>query len=420
MTLVGALLRANINNAQVPITDASLAEWLGGSEVLAGVSVNEPRAYGLTAYYRGVSLLSSTIANLPLKAYKTGTRERVLQRTVLDNPNSSQTPFEFWQTMSANAITWGTGYGRKYRNKADAVTEVWSIHPSNVTLKRVKPSAAVPDGKVFEVVDMDGVKRELTSWEIFHIPYLSPHGGEGLRPLQLARQVLGVNVAAEETAARFYGRGGLISGILRTKDKLTPEQRRQFKEAWNHKVAGQGNAGDIAILDNGGEFQPVSLPPGDAQLLESRKFGVTEVARLLGVPPHLLMDLEKSTSWGTGIEQQNIGLVQYTLLGWLTAIQQRVTRELLPGGWSGGSWYAEFQVEGLLRGDSAARAQLYHSGITDGWLNRNEVRAKENLEPVDGGDEFLVPSNLTLVNVDGSYVPLSAAGMTAPDTTQGA
>lgn len=408
MTLLGAMLRANLEDPRVPLSAADTG-W--GSPTFAGVSVTEDRAYGLTAYFRGVALLSSTIAGLPLKVYKVGTRERVTRKTVLDNPNPAQTPFEFRQTLAANAVTWGTGYARKYRNRADEVSEVWSIHPSNVEMHKVRPSQANPEGRVFWVTDLDGTRRELTAWDVTAIPYLSPHGGAGLRPLQLARQVLGINVAAEETAAKFYGKGTMLSGILRTDKELDETQAGRLKRRWGNLVGGQQNVGEIAVLDSGASFTPVTIPPADAELLSSRKFGVAEVARLLGIPPHLLMDVEKSTSWGTGIEQQTIGLKVYTLEGWLKLIEQRVTREWLPGGWTAGSWYAEHDTEGLLQADSVGKAALYHQAITDGWMNRNEVRARQNLEPVEGGDEFLVPSNMTLVSVNGELVPLSAGGV---------
>lgn len=411
MTL-GGLLRASLNSPSRPISSASISEFLGrGSGTLAGVVVSEQRALGLTAYYRGVTLLASTVAAMPLKVYRDGTRERVRQRTVLDNPNPAQTPFEFWQTFYANGVSWGNGYARKYYNRADVVSEVWNIHPSSCELRRVNPSPAVPDGKVFEVTDLDGRMVELTSRDVFHLPYMSPHGGAGVSPLRLARQVLGISIAAEDTSARFYGSGTMVSGIISTEQKLSTEQRKSLKDGWREKVAGASNVGDIAVLDAGARFVPLTIPPADAQLLESRRFGVTEIARLLGVPPFLLMDTEKSTSWGTGIEQQNIALRQYTLQGWLKAGEQRITRELLPGGWSSGSWFAEYDVEGLLRADSKSRAAFYHQAITDGWMNRNEIRALENLESAEGLDEFVMPSYLTMVTMDGQLVPLSSDGI---------
>lgn len=416
MTVLAALARRSVENPQVPLTSTSLVDYLSGGSASAGVSVNEKRVYGLTAYYRGIALTASTMAGLPFKVYRRGSRERVLQRTVLDNPNPRQTPFEFWQTIFANAVGWGNAYAHKVRSGDGAtVRAVWPIHPSAVSIELVEPSDRFPDGKVFRVADRDGRERVWSNREMFHLPYLSPHGVEGLRPLQLAREVLGISIAAEKTAAGFFGKGSMLSGILHTDADLSQEQADALKTRWKQKLSGPSNAGDIAVLDNGAKFSSVAIPPADAELLATRKFTVTEIARLIGCPPHLLNDVEKSTSWGTGIEQQFIGWVQVTLDGWLTLAAQRVTRELLPGGWTSGIWYAEHVLEGLLRGDSKARAAFYHQAVHDGWMNRNEVRDRENLEPEDGLDEFLIPSNLTLISVDGKLVPLSADGIEGDD-----
>lgn len=419
MSVLGALARRSLENPSVPLSSASLAEWIGGPRATSGVSVTEERTYGLPAYYRGIALTASTLAGLPLKVYRQGTRERVAQRTVLDSPNPRQTPFEFWFTEYANALGWGNAFGRKIRDGADVVREVWPIHPARVRVEDVEPSEADPAGKLFLVLDKAGHEQRLTSWDVFHLPYLSPTGVAGVRPLELFRQSLGTAIAADESAGRFYGQGSMIGGILSTDAELSDTQASALKARWKDKMSGLSNAHDIAVLDKGAKFLPVSIPPADAQLLESRRWSVTEIARMIGTPPHLIGDVEKSTSWGTGIEEQVLGWVKFTLNGWIILAAQRTTRELLPGGWSSGSWFAEHSLEGLLRGDSKARAMFYHQGITDGWLRRSEVRDKENLEPAPdeaGLDDFIVPSNMTLISVDGQMVPLSSDGTAA---TQG-
>jgi HK97 family phage portal protein len=140
---------------------------------------------------------------------------------------------------------------------------------------------------------------------------------------------------------------------------------------------------------------------------------------MVGTPPHLVGDVERSTSWGAGIEEQVLGWVKFTLNTWIVGTEQRATRELLPGGWSAGAWYMKFSLQALLRGDSKARAAFYHSMIVDGWGNRNEVRDLEDWEAVDGLDEFIVPSNMTLVNIDGNYVPLAAQNQALDTTPEG-
>lgn len=411
MTILNGLLkRANVEDPNVPL--ASIPSW--GSFVGARGQdvpvVSEDRAYGLTAYLRAVALISGTIAALPFKVYKDGTRTRQVDPKALSSPNAAQTRFEFRQTILANALTWGTGYAWKYRNRAGGIVGLASIHSSRVLLEQAYTPTPTDDGLLFHIVDpKTGRRQTYTSRDVFHLPYLSPHGGAGLSPLALANRVLGISVAAEETSGKFYANGTFLSGILTSKNELDQKQAEALKARWNEKVRGANTAGEIAVLDNDTTFTPLTVPPADAQTLESRKFGVTEIARLFGVPPHLLMDVEKSTSWGTGIEQQTLGFVQYTLQPWLTLIEQRVTREILPPG-----QFGEHSLEGLLRGDSAARSAIYHSAIIDGWMTRNEVRRLENLEPGDSLDDFLVPSNLTLISVDGQLQPLGGTNAPAP------
>lgn len=421
MSVIGRLARAvrsSLEDPLVPLSSPRILSLFGGPKSAAGVHVTEGRAIGISAYYRALTLMAGTNAALPLKVYRRGTRERVLQRTVLDSPNPAQTPFEFWQVMYANALSWGTGYAQKRRNGAGIVNQVWPIHPAAVRPELIDPTPDNPAGKLFHVTTKKGVTKTFTPWEIFEAPYLSLHGGCGLAPLRYARDVLGIAIAADTSASTFYANGSQLSGILQTKEPLDTEAAGALKDRWRQLYSGAERAGEIAVLDNGADFKPIAIPPDDAQLLETRRFSVEEIGRLFGIPPHMLGATEKQTSWGTGVEQQTIGFVQFTLIPWLKLFEQRITRELLPGGWDSGIWFAEYSLDGLLRGDSASRAAFYHAGITDGWMNRNEARAYETLEPIEGLDEYLVPSNLTLVSVNGELIPLGGKGAgTDPSAT---
>lgn len=396
MGLVGGLLRRSLENPEVPLTSDSLAEWVGGGQTTAGVHVGEGRAYGLTAYLRAITLIAGTNAALPLKVYANGTRQRVTA-SVLDNPNPAQTPFEFWQTLYAHALGWGTGYARKVRNGADVVVEAWPIHPSKVRPELVDRTEMNPAGKLFIVTDRRGRESRWTPWEVMQLPYLSIDGLAGLSALQAARTALGIAVAAEDTAARFYKNGARISGVLQSKKALTKDQANRLKSQWRAKNAGVDNVGEVAVLDNETEFKQTMINPADAQVLESRKFSVTEIARMFGIPPHMLGDVTGSTSWGTGIEAQTTGFVVFTDRPWLTMVEQRVTRELLPGGWTASSAYAEYALEGLLRGDSKTRADFYRVLINNGIISPNEARAFENLAAVDGLDIYMVPKAMDRV-----------------------
>jgi len=385
-------------------------EWMdvpGG----AGVPVTEDRVYGLTAWYRAIALIAGVNATLPFKVFAAGTHSTATQGMILDNPNPAITPFEFWQGHYAHALSYGTAYARKVRDRSDRVVELWPVHPSAVTPERVVASPTNPSGKVFKVTKKgSGEPLVLTPREMFETPYLAVNGSQGISPLRVARETLGIALAAEQSAASFYRSGSRLAGVLQSKRDLDEVKATRMKRRWRERTGGSANVGDIAVLDNETEFKPISISPIDAQLLESRRFSATEIARLFGIPPHLLGDVTSSTSWGAGIAEQTDGFVKFTLLPWLELVEQRVDRELLPGGWTQTQWFSKHILEGLLRGTPAQRAAFYHQAITDGWMSRATVREKEDLEYVEGLDEFLVPSNLTLVSVDGSIVPLSAAG----------
>ncbi len=251
------------------------------------------------------------------------------------------------------------------------------------------PTEANPGGKVFVIVDKDGIQRPYTSLEILHIPGMGYDGRVGLSRIQVAKQAIGVGMAAEEYAGRFFGSGTHMSGILTTEGELTQPSAEALKARWKEKVGGLSKAHDIAVLDGGAKFQPISIPAKDAELLASRQYTTTEIARLFGLPPHAIGDVEKSTSWGTGIEQQKIGMVQFTLQpSYLTRVEQRLTKEVLLNP----NVYAEYTIEGLLRGDAAGRASFYEAMVRIRAMNPNEVRGRENLEPYEGGDEFINPA----------------------------
>ena len=384
MTVLGRLLTRSIENPQVPVSAVHLAEWLDGSPSTSGVRVNEKTAMQHIAVFRCVELIAGTCAALPLKAYKDGTRERV-EAPALEDPHPELTRFEVWEQAYACLLLWGNAYFFKQMD-GRGVRRLWPVAPSRVEVNLLEPTADNPGGKVFV---LDGKRNQpFTTLEILHIPGLGYDGRQGLSRIQLAAQGIGVGMAAEKYAAGFFGSGSLLSGILTSDKALTQESADKLKARWKAKVGGLSKAHDIAVLDNGTTFQPVSIPAKDAQLLETRQYSTTEIARLFGLPPHAIGDVEKSTSWGTGIEQQTIGMVQFTLQPtYLSRVEQRLTKHVLPD-----NQYAKYTVEGLLRGDSASRAAFYQVMRSIKAMNANEVREREDMEPYEGGDVYENPN----------------------------
>lgn len=392
MTIFGRLVNATIESPETPISSTTIMEAFGGEAVDAGVTVNEKKSLGIAAVWCAVTLISGTIASLPLHAYKAGEAgERVklpptsAAARLLASPHPDLTPFEVWETVLAHLLLWGNAYLWKAPYEAErGIAALHPIHPSRVKVGRVK-AGPLAGKKIFS---LDGVEA-FTETEILHIPGFGYDGVCGVSPIRAARQGLGLAMAAEKFGAKLFGSGSLATGILQTEQKLTPEQADALAVRWREKRSGLNSAHSTIILDSGAKFEQLTIPPEDAQFLESRSFQISEIARLFRVPPHMLMDTDKSTSWGTGIEQQSIGFVVFTLRPWLTRIEQRMTRIIAPE-----KAYARFAIEGLLRGDAAARKEFYNGLWQLGALSTNEIRALEDMAPVDGGDVHYRPLNM--------------------------
>jgi HK97 family phage portal protein len=394
--------RAPVENPSVPLTSANIMPLLGtGSANDSGVTVSADSVLGIAAVWRAVNIIAGTSASLPLKTYRLGTRERT-QVDLLDHPHPSMTSYELWEWAYTSLLLWGNAYFWKERRMPGGRIQ-WLVP---VQAAKVKVGRALDEfgvaTKVFEI-QTDNRTIDATEEDVLHIPGFGYDGVVGLSPIRIARQSFGVTIAAEKHAAEQLGSGNRMTGILSSDQELSNEQAEQVLTRWNR----QRNAGygSTRMVSGGFKFQPVTMPNDDAQFLESRKFQVGEISRWFGVPPHMLFEIDKSTSWGTGIEQQGIGFVTYTLRPYLVRFEQRITRELLAG-----DGYAEYAVDGLLRGDSAARA-AYHTAMRNiGAENVDEIRAFENLEPLpDGlGQEYLRPLNMAVLgDTDGDELTLT-------------
>lgn len=405
MTVLSSLFgerRASAENPAQAITGDLIASMGFGAPGESGFYVSEETAYRMTAVYRSIALLSGLIAGMPLHSYRKGSggkrRERV-DSTILDEPNPDATPMEFWENVGQSLFSNGNFYGQKVRDGRSLVREVWPLNPRDVRPERRKEwrTDLNPSGKRFHVRDGAG-EKQLTSYDVLHIPGLSYDGLVGLSPIGMAKEGIGLAMAAEQFAARMFGRGALIDGVLETDKELNAEQAGRLQEQWRKKASGGGNQWRIPVLDSGAKFGRIGLPPADAQYIEIRKFGVQEIARLFGLPPHLLADVERSTSWGTGIEQQNMQMLTFTLDPWLVKIEQRVSRELLPER----GRYAKFTRAALLRADTASRFLAYQRMLQNSVANADELRELEDMDPLpDGkGQNFYYPKNLQRVGAE--------------------
>jgi len=380
-----------------PLTSAALTEFLGGLQSDAGIPVSETTALRTPAVWRAVNVIAGVSSALPMPVYKVGTKEKQ-SSTLLENPHPDLTPVELWRFAYTYRALWGNGYLQKIRDGAKQIRELWPISADRVQVDRERPYEGNPSGKVFWATDDWGTVWRLTPYEVLHIPGLGYDGLTGCSPVRMAAQGIGLAQAAEKSAARLFGTGNMLGGVLQTEQRLDPDQAERLKQRWKAKMSGVHNSHEVAVLDSGASFKPVTMPNTDAQFLESREFENAEIARIFGVPLFLLMETSKSTSWGTGLEQQAQGWVTFDLNPtWLTPTEQRVTKELLPP-----SLYAKYQMGGLLRGDSAARATFYRAMRDVGAYSANDILDLEDKPPLEGpeGDLRLQPLYMAPLGVN--------------------
>ena len=411
MSLFGLFDRRTIESPLYPLSGTQLLSLLGGNETDSGTTVTEDGSLKMGAVWRATSLISSLGGALPIGVYDTATSERTSSQ-LLDNPHPDLPPYELWKLSYVHRCLWGNSYMQKVRTPARQYKYLMPMSPWKVRVgKAKKPVENNPTGKVFEFTDDNGKVTELTPNEVLHIPGLSYDGVCGVSPVRAAAQGIGLALSAEKAAAKLFGSGNLLSGLLQTEQRLTQEQADTLQERWRSKFMGVDRAYEVAVLDSGAEFQSMTMPNADAQMLESRDFQVTEIARYFGVPPYLMFQTEKSTSWGTALEQQATGFVKFDLHPqWLAPTEQRITKELMPS-----DRRAKYLLEGLLRGDTMARSEFYRVMRETGVFSANEIRELEDRTPVEGGDMHLQPMNMLPLGTDAVQVEKEKAAAAAKE-----
>lgn len=374
--------RRSIENPLIPLSSANIVEYLGGgSRTWAGVDVSPDNSLQTMAVWRAVNLISSRIAALPLKVYRTD--DEGIRQEVTDLPlfrgeaYPDLTWYEFLETTLVHLLLWGNSYSLKIRNEAgDRILRVLPIEPSRVEVSRGPSTEANPSGKRFRIERLGD--EYLTPYSVMHVPGLGYDGLRGLSPIAYARQAIGVGMAAEQVAGKMFDSGLLNAGYIQVEpgtQELTKEDAERIKRNWREKVAGVVRSYEIAVLESGLKYVPATIPPREAQWLEAREYGVEEIARLYGVPADLLMD--NSATGNTNVEQRAMSFVKFGLHQWITRLEKRITVHLAPR-----ATFAEFVLNGLLRGDALSQANVYASAIGAGYLTVNEVRALENLPPL--------------------------------------
>lgn len=365
----------------------------------SGKTVSASNALTLSTVWACVRLVAGTISSLPLIVYADapdGSRERhkahPLYQLLQHSPNADQTALDFWQFMCVSLELWGNAFSRIERGAGNKIIALTPVRPELVQVRRVA------DGSIRYRYPDAGKAVDIGQDEMFHVRGFGGSPLGGLSTLDFGRHSFGLSLATDEAAAHVYKNGLRPSGVLTTKDNSTlTEQQRDDIYKYVVDRFGADNNGKPLVLEAGLSWTSVQMKSVDAQMIESRQFSVEDGCRWFGVPPHMVGHTSNSTSWGTGLEQQTIGFLIFTLRERLKRIEQAITKQLLTPA-ERQRLTVEFNFEGLLRADSAARAAFYSQMVQNGIMTRNEVRRLENLPPVTGGDDLTVQSNMIPVS----------------------
>lgn len=388
----------NVYPSSAGTSGSQLYEWMtGGNMSSAGPAVTERTAMGIGAVYACVGLIGGAIASMPLPIYRrtASGRERVNHDVwwlLNEQPCACMSAAVMWEYLVWSLLLHGDAFAMIQRDKSalagGKIIGLEPVHPNSVSVQEVN------ERLVYTVVDC-GETLVLDQDDMLHIPGLGFNGERGLSPLRYAaRQAFGLALAADEYAARFYSNGARPDYVITVDGKMNPEQADIFRKTWMARYAGLNNAHIPAILSGqGADVKALTLSPEEAQLMATRNFQASDIARIFGVPPHMIGITDKTSSWGTGIEQQSIGFVKYTLQRHLVKIEQEINRKVFRKSLQ---LFAEFNTAGLERGDYKARNEGYRIAAgragEPGWMTINEIRRCENMPPVEGGDVLYQPT----------------------------
>lgn len=396
-------------------TSGSSYSFFMGSAA-SGKHVNERTSMQMTAVYSCVRILSEAVASLPLNVYRytgSGGKEKAIDHTLYrllhDEPNPEMSSFIFRETLMTHLLLWGNAYAQIIRNGKGEVVALYPLMPDRMSVDRDK------NGRLYykytksndDAPTMENGSVYLDPSDVLHVPGLGFDGLVGYSPIAMAKNAIGLAIAAEEYGSKFYANGAAPSGVLEHPGTLKDPER--VRNSWNSTFGGSSNSHKVAVLEEGMKYTPISISPNEAQFLETRKFQINEIARIFRVPPHMVGDLEKSSF--SNIEQQSLEFVKYTLDPWVIRWEQALYRSLLTEE-EKKELFFKFNVEGLLRGDYASRMNGYATARQNGWMSANDIRELEDLDRIPeelGGDLYLV---------NGNMLPLVSAGAAYADTNK--
>ena len=364
----------------------------------SGKPVNARTAIQVSTVYACVRVIAETVASLPFAVYeqdKAGSQKAIdhpLYRILHDEPNPEMTSFVWREAMLTHLLLWGNSYSQILRAGRGSIIGIYPLLPDRMEVDR--------DDKgnlTYTYSTTNGQTVKLRPEDVLHIPGLGFDGIMGYSPIAVERNAVGLAIAAEEFGSKFFGNGATPSGILTHPN--TVKNPKALRESWMEAYGGSSNANRVAILEEGMTFTRISMPNNEAQFLETRKFQVEEICRIYRVPPHMIGNLEHATF--SNIEHQSIDFAVHCIRPWLVRIEQSINRSLFSDQ-EKGRFYSKFNLDGLMRGSYKERMEGYAIGRQNGWLNANDIRDLENMNPIpeaDGGNAYLVNGNMIPISL---------------------
>jgi len=381
--------------------------FFGGTS--SGKYVNEKTAMQTSAVYACVRVLAETIASLPFHTYRRtdNGKEKAIDHDLYyilhDEPNLEMTSFSFREVMMTHLLLWGNAYAQIIRDGRNKILGLYPLLPDKMRVDRND------NGEIYYIYNKDGVLYQLRRDEVLHIPGLGFDGIIGHSPIAMAKNAVGMALATEEFGSKLFSNDARPSVVLQHPGVVKDPKR--LRESWNSVYQGSGNAHKTAILEEGMSIQTLSIPPNDAQFLETRKFQIEEICRIFRVAPHLVASLDRATF--SNIEHQGISFVVHTIRPWLVRIEQAMNKALFVGS-EKREYFVSLVVDGLLRGDFSSRLQGYSTGIQNGIYSINDVRNLENMDLVsdeEGGNFHMINGNMLKLSDVGAYANKNNTGL---------
>jgi HK97 family phage portal protein len=391
MGIFSAVDRRSTSSLSNP--DQWFINMVNGNPTSSGVRVDEDEALSLSTVFAAVRIISETLGSVPVKLYervaertKRDARNNVIYQLLHDEPNEEQTPLEFYEMVQGFAELAGTGYAEIIRDGTGRGREMWPIPTQRVTPIRLRSGSLV-----YRVTYPNGPDRTIPYEDMLTVRGFSRDGVSGLKVVDTMREPLGIAKALDMFAGSYFGNGAEPGGIIKSPKKLTDDAKKRLKDGWQARHGGASKRNRVALLEEGIEWIATTVDPEKSQAMEARKFSVNEVARIFNLPPHILKDLERATF--SNVEQQALDFVTVSMRPRFVRFAQALEKKLiLPSQRS--RLYIEHVIEALLVGDIKTRFDSYAVGKQNGWLSANDIREKENQNPIEGGDEYLVQVNM--------------------------